>query len=142
MQSSLWSWFLVSFDVSCPYHCDAPFYVHSIWVVLGLCWKLPVAVVSTIFRRISLSSHDDGTAHATDVLIVGMRASVCGYGEVRAFALRGSGPRVLFVKGWPVRSPSWMDGTKTSVEESPDTVRGTALVAQCKDGFPYVLLQL
>merc|ERR1712127_19773 len=40
----------------------------------------------------------DGILRATDVMIGGKRALVCGYGDVgkgRAFALRGAGARVL-----------------------------------------------
>ena len=49
-------------------------------------------------------------------MIIGNRASLCGYGEVCAFALRGSGVRILVAEMWPLRSPSWIVETKTSVE--------------------------
>ena len=66
--------------------------------------------------RLSLSSLNDGITHATVVLIVGKHVSLCGYGEVCAFAFRVSCVRMLFAETWPLRSPSWIVDTKTSVE--------------------------
>ena len=43
-------------------------------------------------------SLNDGITRATDVMIVGKRASVCGYGKDCASALRGSGARMLFAE--------------------------------------------
>ena len=40
-----------------------------------------------------------GCLRATDVIIVGMRASVCGYGKDSAFALRDSGARMFTGEG-------------------------------------------
>ena len=57
--------------------------------------------------RLSLSSLNDGITHATVVMIVG---------EVCAFAFRVSRVRMLFAETWPLRSPSWIVDTKTSVE--------------------------
>ena len=42
---------------------------------------------------------NDGFLRAIDVLIVGMRASVCGYGKDSAFALRDSGASVFTGEG-------------------------------------------
>ena len=42
---------------------------------------------------------NDGCLRAIDVMIVGMRASVCGYGKDSAFALRDSGARVSTGEG-------------------------------------------
>merc|ERR1712066_528752 len=47
----------------------------------------------------------DGIMRATDVMIGGKRAVVCGYGDVgkgSAFALRGAGARVLVTEGDPI----------------------------------------
>merc|ERR1712073_161626 len=47
----------------------------------------------------------DGIMRATDVMIGGKRALVCGYGDVGkgcAFAMRGSGGRVLVTEGDPI----------------------------------------
>merc|ERR1711965_530904 len=47
----------------------------------------------------------DGIMRATDVMIGGKRALVCGYGDVGkgcAFALRGGGARVLVTEGDPI----------------------------------------
>merc|ERR1712046_316942 len=49
----------------------------------------------------------DGIMRATDVMIGGKRALVCGYGDVgkgSAFAMRGSGARVLIAETEPIRA--------------------------------------
>ena len=65
---------------------------------------------------------------------------VCGYSGVCDFALRCSGARVFVCRR--VSSPSWMDGSKTSVEDSAVTVQGTALVAAyvCHTGHSTAVL--
>ena len=57
-----------------------------------LTWSHPLA------HRVSVrfSSLNDGITHATVVMIVGWRASVCGYAEVCAPSLIGSGAHPLF----------------------------------------------
>ena len=49
--------------------------------------------------RIVLDICNDGSLREIDVMIVGMRASVCGYGKDSAFALRDSGDRVFTGEG-------------------------------------------
>ena len=49
--------------------------------------------------RIVLDICNDGCLRAVDVMIVGMRASVCGYGKDSAFALRDSGAPMFTGKG-------------------------------------------
>ena len=46
-----------------------------------------------------LDIFNDGCLRAIDVMIVRMRASVCGYGKDSAFALRDSGAREFTGQG-------------------------------------------
>ena len=46
-------------------------------------------------------SLNDGVTRATDVMMVGKHASVCGYGEDCTPSLRGSGARLLLAEGDP-----------------------------------------
>ena len=59
-----------------------------------LTWSHPLA------HRVSVrfSSLNDGITHTTVVMIVGWRASVCGYAEVCAPSLIGSGAHLLLAK--------------------------------------------
>ena len=57
---------------------------------------VPLANVFT--TRVVRCSTVVSVPRATAIMIVGRCASVCGYGEVCAFAPRGSGPRVFIAK--------------------------------------------
>merc|ERR1712110_1327612 len=64
----------------------------------------------------------DGIMRATDVMIGGKRALICGYGDVGkgcAFAMRGSGARVLITEVDPICAlQACMEGFQVSAMES------------------------
>ena len=119
---------------------ESEFYEHEIcfrvhtgcWMFLVQYWRILVSqchVAHWIFAR--LPSRVQRRHHARDCCD-DCRASVCGYGKRCSFAFRGSGARILLAEVWPVRRPSLMVGGKTSVEESPVAVQGTAPLARSK----------
>merc|ERR1711881_271107 len=64
----------------------------------------------------------DGIMRATDVMIGGKRAMICGYGDVgkgSAFAMRGSGSRVLITEIDPINAlQACMEGFQVATMES------------------------
>merc|ERR1712178_591310 len=64
----------------------------------------------------------DSIMRATDVMIGGKRALVCGYGDVGkgcAFALRGCGARVMITEVYPISaSQACMEGFQVAALES------------------------
>ena len=135
--STLWTTCLRLFSCSCvrmlfPFSCTC--LVHSWWSsdaygevnAVGQ-WK-PISCGEPTFVQGSVVDNKEFVfSWNCCVRVSDGLHDVCRNGEVCAFALRSSGPRVWFPER--VRSPRWMDGPMTSVEESAVTVQGTAPVA-------------
>ena len=75
------------------------------WYLGRVCWYPGrVFIVEVDVQRLRASRapqhpHNNGFLRAIGVLIVGIRASVCGYGKDSAFALRDSGANVFTGEG-------------------------------------------
>merc|ERR1719361_1616683 len=85
----------------------------------------------------------DGIMRATDVMIGGKRALVCGYGDVGkgcAFALRGAGARVLVTEVDPICSlQACMEGFQVVTME--DVVGEIDIFTSCTGNFKIITLE-
>merc|ERR1711862_848011 len=85
----------------------------------------------------------DGIMRATDVMIGGKRALVCGYGDVgkgSAFALRGAGARVLITEIDPICAlHACMEGFQVVTME--DVVGEIDIFTSCTGNFNIVTLE-
>merc|ERR1711982_83387 len=85
----------------------------------------------------------DGIMRATDVMIGGKRALVCGYGDVgkgSAFALRGAGARVLITEIDPICAlQACMEGFQVVTME--DVVGEIDIFTSCTGNFNIITLE-
>merc|ERR1712232_1256837 len=85
----------------------------------------------------------DGIMRATDVMIGGKRALVCGYGDVgkgSAFAMRGAGARVLVTEIDPICAlQACMEGFQVVTME--DVVSEVDIFTSCTGNFQIITLE-
>merc|ERR1712183_1072896 len=101
-------------------------------------------VTKSKFDNVYVCRHSlpDGIMRATDVMIGGKRALICGYGDVGkgcAFALRGSGARVMITEIDPICAlQACMEGFQVSPIE--DVVGEADIFVSCTGNFKIITL--